>query len=277
MNVVLKKIIPRVILLLFPFFLYYICYMQYLINERKFKTDADMVYKALDKSKVKTKKKKIIFGDSVGSQLFSPYEDADSVYSMCTTGPSGIVGVYVLLNNFIAANETQGKDFYYVATPHAFASQLKTKYTYNHFVKPFYTWGNRRYFTPSVNDSIHAIPYWYAAQLPFIKISDFQPAYNFTCDTVFSIIPSVAVDYLKLIDSVAKQNHLNFHFVMPFIDERFRDEDHAYLRNIINQNGLNNIFAGYFENEKFLPDSEFKPDHHHYLNPQKIKTYSVGI
>jgi hypothetical protein len=277
MNVVLKKILPRVFLLLFPFFLYYICYMQYLVNQRKFKTDADMVYKALDKSRQKTKKKKIIFGDSVGSQLFSPYEDADSVYSMCTTGPSGIISVYILLNNFIANNETGGKDFYYVATPHAFSCQIKAKYTYNHLVKPFYTFGNMQYFTPSGNDSIRSIPYWWAAQVPFIKASDFQPAYNFTCDTIFSIIPSVTVDYLKMIDSLAKQNHLNFHFVMPFIDERYRNEDHAYLVNIINQNGLQGIFAGYFENEKFLPDSEFKPDHHHYMSAEKTKAYPLGL
>ena len=268
---------PRLLLLFFPFFLYYICYMQYLIDTRKFKSDADLVYKALDKSKQKVKKKKIIFGDSVGSQLFTPYNDPDSVYSMCTTGPSGIVGVYVLLQDFIAANETEGKDFYYIATPHAFSCQLKTKYAYNHFVKPFYTLNNLKYFTPGVNDSIHAIPYWYAAQMPFIKISDFQPTYRFTNDTDFTIIPSVAIDYLKMIDSVAKQKHLNFHFVMPFMSEKFRNEDYTYFRKMISENGLNDIFTGYFENEKFLPVSEFKPDQHHYSNAAKVRTYPFTL
>ena len=277
MSPVIKKILPRAVLLLLPFFLYYICYMEYLVIERKFKTDADMVYKALDKSKKKVTRKKIIFGDSVGSQLFSPYDDKDSVYSMCATGPSSIIGVYVLIQNFIAANETNDKDFYYVINPHAFSCQLKTKYVYNHFVKPFYTWENMKYFTQDVNDSIHAIPYWYAAQLPFIKASDFQPTYNFTCDTIFSIIPPVSVDYLRKIDALVKEKHLNFKIVMPFINERFRNEDHAYFVNMINANGLGDIFTGYFENEKYLPETEFKPDGLHYANAAKIKTMSIGI
>ena len=235
-----------------------------------------MVYKSLDKSKKKVKKKKIIIGDSVGSQLFSPYEDTDSTYSLCTTGPASIVSAYIILQNFIAANNIEGMEFYYLATPHAFSCQFKSKYTYNHFVKPFYTWGNRPYFTPALNDSIQSIPYWYAAQLPFIKASDFQPSYQFTYEA-YHIIPAIAIDYLNLINKLVKEKHLNFKFVMPFIDEEYRNEDNTYMLNIIKENGLEDIFADYYKNRKYLPSNEFKPDHHHYAHAEKIKTYSVGI
>ena len=278
MNTALKKIVPRGLLLLLPFFLYYICYLEYLIIEGKFENDASLVYKALDKShrKVKKQKKKIIVGDSMASQLFSPYQDADSVYSLCTTGPAQVMGVYIVLQNFVAINDNQDKDFYYIVHPHSLYCQIKTKYAYNHFVKPFYTLSNCQYFTPSLNDSIQQIPYWYAAQLPFIKISDFEPVYNYTSDTSGSL-PPLNIEYLKLINESVKKNHLKFHVLMPFLNEILKGEDYTNLKAVIEENGLDDIFSDYFKDIKYLPSSEFKADKGHYNNVEKVRTYPFKI
>jgi hypothetical protein len=276
MNAVLKKIIPRGLLLFLPFFLYYFCYLEYLIIAGKFKNDGDQIYKCIAKSKKKVKKKKIVLGDSIGSQLYSPYEDSGQVYSLCATGPSQIMGVYVLLQNFVAVNDVNDKEFYYIIHPHTFGEQVRTKYAYNHFVKPFYTLDNMKYFDESLRDSVHGIPYWYAAQVPFIKISDFQPVYDYTNDTS-GIIPSINIEYLKKINDVVMKNHLNFHVLMPYIDEIYRNEDYTNLKNAISQNGLDTIFSGYFKNIRYLPDSEFKPDHGHYADANKVRAHNFGI
>lgn len=259
-------------LLLLPFFLYYVCYNQYLVIQRQFKNDSSVIYRSIDKSKKKTNKKKIIFGDSVGAQLYPNDQDSKlDFYSLTTSSPSSLVGVYVLLVNYMKNNEVRDVDFYYVAHSSSLRECLKGEYTYNHFVKPFYTFSNQSLFTQGVHDSVRAIPYWYAAQLPFIKISDWQPQYNFMKqeDYVQPFSP-MYVEYFKKIDSLSKLHHFRFHAVMPLLREDNRYRNHEAIRQVISENHLEEIFSGYFENQKFLPNNQFHPQSNHYLHPYEL-------
>ena len=173
MDIIIKKILPRAVLLILPFFVYYICVLQYRIEARKFTNDATCEYGAIDKSNKTVGKRKVIFGESIGLQLYPLANDGNKdYYTLITTRPVSIVGVYVLLQNFIAHNNADSLVFYYIVSPTGMDVHLQDEYTYNHFLKPFYTSGNMKYFTQSVNDSVRHIPYWYFAQVPFIKITD---------------------------------------------------------------------------------------------------------
>ena len=268
MKKALTKIFFRGGLLLLPFFAYYILYCQYLISQRKFHNDGQIMYDALDKSKKKTKKKKLIFGDSVGFQLYKNWMDEKKDYcTMTTTAPASVYSVYVLMENFITNNGCENDTFYYVIHPETFYTSLKAKYFYNHFVKPFYTFENRNYFTPAFNDSVQCIPYWYAAQLPFIKISDIQP--TFPVQTTHFPQP-IIFDYLKLIDSLSTKQNFKFRIKPPlYLNESLKNTNYSDLRKTVQQYGLEEMFAGYFDSFKYLPQSEFK-DNVHYKDPEKF-------
>lgn len=268
MGRVITKMFLRGGLLLLPFIAYYIVYYQYLITQRKFSNDAKLIYDALDKSKKKTKKKKVIFGDSVGFQLYKTWTDEKKdYYTMTTTAPASVYSVYVLMENFEAINGCDNDTFYYVVHPETFYRSLKTKYFYNHFIKPFYTLENRNCFTPALNDSIQCIPYWYLAQLPFVKISDIQP--TMPEQTVYIPQP-IIFDYLKMIDSLSKKENFVFRVKPPlYLRQSLSSRDYTDLQKIVHQYGLDEMFSGYFNSFKYLPQSEFK-DGIHYKEPEKF-------
>jgi hypothetical protein len=276
----IQKLFIRAAILLLPLFAYYVCYEQYLIWKRDFKVDAITVYKAIDKSKQKVKKKKIIFGDSVGAQLYPNSNDGGKdFYSLTTSAPSSLIGIYVLLQNFLAANPSDDSlEFYYVVHPSSLDEHLRGKYTYNHFVKPFYTWGNMPYFSQSVRDSIHTIPYWYAAQLPFIKITDWQPVFNFIPDKDYrNTISPLYIKYLKKIDSLARERHFKFIAVTPILRETNRNADYSKIQQLINENGLQDIFRDYFSHSQYAPLDKFHTGSNHYLHPEEFGDNPLGI
>ncbi len=270
MNIILKKIAVKGGFLLFPFFAYYICYDAYLIHTGNFSNDGSLIYHAIDKSKKKVDKKKIIFGDSVGGQLYLNTQDnGRNYYSLTTSGPSSLVGIYVMLENFIKVNDTEGCVFYYVIIPVSLNEQLHDKGTYNHFVKPFYTLENFKCFSPSVHEVIRSFPYWYAAQIPFIKISNWEPEFEVNSEYRLTISP-IYIDYLKRIDSLANQYHFRFTAVMPFLKEGAQNTDFSEIKQLIKQNGIENIFATYFENIRYLPIEQFHYSSNHYLKPEEL-------
>lgn len=274
-----QKLFIRAAILLLPLFIYYVCYEQYLVYKRDFKNDSITIYNAIDKSKRKVKKRKIIFGDSVGAQLYPNNKDeGKNFYSLTTSAPSSLIGIYVLLQNFLAVNDADSLEFYYVVHPSSLDEHLRGKYTYNHFVKPFYTWGNQPYFSKSVRDSIHTIPYWYAAQLPFIKISDWQPSYQFIADSEYrNTISPLYIEYLQKIEALATERHFKFIAVEPILREDSRKADFSEIQRLINENGLQDIFGEYFSHVKYAPIDKFHTDSNHYLHPDEFGDNPLGI
>ena len=95
-------------------------------------------YISINKSKKKTKFKKLILGDSTAHQFFDNIDDTDSVYYSlaCNQGIS-VCGQFLLLDNFLTIGN-KPKEVYLIYNPISFKNNLDTKYTYHYFLKPFF-------------------------------------------------------------------------------------------------------------------------------------------
>jgi hypothetical protein len=265
----LSKFFLKLLIVSIPLIVYYIGYNSYLLYAGKFESDAASIIKTVKKSKEKLKVKKIVFGDSVGGQLYPASKNYDSIglFSLTTSDPSSLAGIYVLLTNILSKNQPKNLTFYYVVHPASLNNELDGKYTYNHFIKPFYKLEFYQHFSPSTHEAVRKIPYWYAAQLPFIKISDWQPeVLESTSKKKERRLSQVYIEYLKLIDEDSKKRGYRFKIVSPVLRESLKKSDYVFLQKQISENQLSEIFGGYFEEMKYIPDSLFHEKSNHYLN-----------
>ena len=252
--------------LFIPFFLYYFGYNYCLIISEKFWTnnDAGDIYLAIKKSKKKTDKKKIIISDSVGAQLFPINKKYDSIYTLSTTAPSSLVGSYILLQNLLENNSLKGKTIYYVAIPGSLDNELRGKYTYNHFIKPFYRPGNYKHITKLADSLLNTTPLLFASQLPFVKASNWQPEFNYKKDYDYKI-SNLYIEYFHKIIELAAKEKFEFKVVSPFLRKDKKKLKHDKIQIQIKEEGLDEIFYGYFKNMKYLPLDYFSSHSNHYI------------
>tara|TARA_B100001564_G_C20577758_1_gene641531 strand:+ start:279 stop:1076 length:798 start_codon:yes stop_codon:yes gene_type:complete len=251
--------------LLVPVFLYYFGYNYYLIVTEKFwkNNDAGPIYLAIKKSKKKTNKKKIIISDSVGAQLFPIDKKYDSIYTLSTTAPSSLVGSYILLQNLSEYNSLEGATVYYVVHPSSLDEELRGEYTYNHFVKPFYTLENKKHISTLADSLLHTISFVYASQLPFVKTSNWQPEFNFKKDYEYEI-SNLYIEYFHKMIELAAKEKFEFKVVSPFLRKDKQKLKHDKIKTQIKEEGFDKIFYGYFKNMKYLPLDYFSSHSNHY-------------
>jgi hypothetical protein len=270
------KLFGKLILISIPFIAYYIGYNSYLFYTGNFKSDASLIFESVKKSKQKSKQKKVVFGDSVGGQLYPSSSNFDSLglLSLTTSDPSSLAGIYVLLKNVVNENKPKEMVFYYVVHPSSLSNELDGKYTYNHFLKPFYTIENYKLFTSQTHQAAKKFPYWYACQLPFIKISNWQPDVKESKPKKKGrYISNIYLEYLKLIKEDANKRGYKFKAVAPILRESLQATDYTLLKKQIDDNQLTELFEGYFDNMKYLPNAQFHTNSNHYL---KATTASIG-
>ena len=263
-RVIFIKVFKRIIVLFIPLFLYYFGYNYYLIATEKFWTNIDSggIYLAIKKSKKKTDKKKIIISDSVGAQLFPINKKFDNVYTLSTTAPSSLVGSYILLQNLLENNSLEGVIVYYVVHPSSLDEDLTGEYTYNHFVKPFYKSENQKYISSMADSLLNTIPFLFAAQLPFIKKSNWQPEFNYKNDYEYKI-SDLYIEYFRKMIKLSEKFNFKFKLVMPYIRE-YQKTTFSEMRNQLKEERISAAFEGYFENTIYLDTSYFVKNSNHY-------------
>ena len=248
-----------------PVFLYYFGYNYYLIVSEKFwkHNDAGPIYLAIKKSKKKISKKKIIISDSVGAQLFPIEKKYDSIYTLSTTAPSSLVGSYILLQNLLKNNSLEGATVYYVVHPSSLNEELRGKYTYNHFVKPFYKSENKTYINTLADSLLNTIPFLHLSQLPFVKNSNWQPEFDYKKDYEAKI-SNLYIEYFIKIIELSEKEKFSFKLVMPYLRENQKNKNYSKMIKQITLNKLKKIFKGYFENIYFLESRYFENNSNHY-------------
>lgn len=258
--------------LFIPFFLYYFGYNYYLIISEKFWTnnDAGDIYLAIKKSKKKTDKKKIIISDSVGAQLFPINKKYDSIYTLSTTAPSSLVGSYILLQNLLKNNSLEGATVYYVVHPSSLNEDLRGKYTYNHFIKPFYKNEFKEHVSSLADSLLHTIPYLHASQLPFVKVSNWQPEFNYKNDFEHKI-SNLYIEYFHKIMKLSEKEKFTVKVVMPFIKKGQEIIDYDFIKEQIKNKKIEEIFKDYFTSIKYLDSDYFHYKSNHYIDPSDIK------
>jgi hypothetical protein len=248
-----------------PIFLYYFGYNYYLIATEKFlkKNDANSIYFAIKKSKKTTNKKKIIISDSMGGQLFPVSKKYDSIYTLSTTAPASLVGSYILIKNLLKRNNLKGRTIYYIAHPTSLSYDLREPHTYNHFIKPFFLSDNYKYISSTADSLLRFWPFLHAAQLPFVKTTNWQPEFEFKKDDRIQI-SKLYLEYFKKIILLSKEEKFDFFVLMPFLQEKEKNESYLKIKEQVAQHKLDNIFSKYFEKTPFLASKFFIENDMHY-------------
>jgi len=245
----------------------------YLLYTEKYKqtVTGSEIYQSIKKSKQKSKTKKLLLGDSVGNQLFPNTSDNDNINSLACNQTIGMVGQFLLLNNYLNAGN-QIDTLLMLFSPFSFANNLDQLYTYQYFVKPFFNDEYKVSFTETVTRQIHKIPYVNFCRVPLILTSNWAPDFSTKDEINYTFLSPISVEYLAKIKALATKHNFAL-IILPvptsiskksIIDKMNRNEDC--------ENDLANEFNYYFEHIIYLEDENFS-DGVHLKKPQTYTEY----
>jgi len=226
-------------------------------------------YHSIEKSKQKKKTRKLLIGDSVGHQLFENTEYNDTINSFACNQAIGLVGHYILLNNFLNAGN-QVDTVYMLFRPSSFLNNLDEKYTFHYFLKPFNNEEYKSLFTKTVNDQIHKIPFHFICRDPNILTSNWAPNFKIKDKKNYTFLSPISVEYLNRIKELSLKYGFELIILPTPTSLRNKQEILAIDKNEIVKSGLSNEFHNYFDQIIFLSDSSFMDGIH--LNHPDVYT-----
>ncbi len=210
----------------------------------------------------------VILGDSVANQLYSNLDSTAEVVSLACNQGITLVGQYLLLTNLARANSLSGVEIVMILTPYALANDLYRWTTYHYFLKPFYTGEFRRRIGPDARERLRSIPFWWLAQVPWVKTTGWAPdsALRLIEEPPISEmeISSVSIDYLGEMLDLAEQEGFELRLIAPPLN---RDEygrfDFAALRKRASGRRTSQLLDEYVDSVTFLPSADFVDEHHY--------------
>lgn len=219
------------------------------------------IYCAIEKSKKKTKYRKLILGDSTANQFYNCKEDdPDSAYSLSCNQAIGMVGQYILLNNYLNAGN-RPDTVYLVFTPFSFWDNLDQVYTYHYFLKPFYYDENKPFMTKTVIEQVKKIPKYWACHIPFIQTTAWAPDFHEE-KRDYSFLSPISKEYLTKIDSLSRTHHFELAFVPTLVARQWQDSVSHFNRREFARCRFEDKLNTYLDEIKFLDDSCFVDDVH---------------
>jgi hypothetical protein len=228
-------------------------------------------YNAIAKSKQKKKTRKVLLGDSVGRQLFENTKFNDTINSFACNQAIGLVGHYLLLNNFLkAGNEVD--TVYMIFRPSSFLNNLDEKYTFHYFLKPFYKDEYKPLFTKTVYDQIRRIPFNFISQDPALLTSNWAPDFNAKDKKSYTFLSPISAEYMTRIKELSIKYGFELIILPSPVSITSRDEIAAIDRSEINNNGLGEEFENYFNQIIYLNDTSFM-DGIHLNHPETYTQY----
>lgn len=229
------------------------------------------IYHSIQKSKKSKKSKIILLGDSVANQLFFNKNNNDTINSLVCNQAIGMVGQYVLLNNYV----NKGNKFntvYIIFTAFSFQNNLDQVYTYHYFLKPFYIEEYKSLFTETVKKQIGKIPYNYICREPYILTSNWAPDFVSKDKINNSFLSPISIEYLIKIKELSIKN--NFKLVILPTPTSLKNKSiiEKMNKSEIIKNNLSSEFKNYFDNIIYLDDSCFV-DGTHLKKPKYYTEY----
>ena len=244
-------------------------------NKYQHKVSAKEVYFAIDKSKQKSPAKKVIIGDSTARQFYNSEEKNDTINSLASNQAISLAGQYILLHNYIAAGN-KVDTVYAFFTPSSFQNNLDQLYTYNYFIKPFYTSEYKPLLTSDVKEKLNEIPYANIASYFCIRTNNWAPEIEAPKKHDYTLLSPISVDYLHKISDLTKENHIKLILVPAIANRNQKKNIDSFDKNEIVKNHLEMEFEGYFENITYV-DSKYFVDDMHLINPEKFKSHYNNI
>ena len=227
---------------------------------------APEVYVANINSKKTITSDTIILGDSVAHQIFkSSMGIKDSFYDLTTNQAVSLAGQYILIKNAID-NNTSIKEVYLIYHPRSFSNDLDQIWTFDYFVKPFYNFKDRKYFSQSVIKHLENIKLYKMAIFPIIKVIPNFPSLDYSrfisnSSKNRSFLSNTSVEYLIKIEEACKDKGINFKVIACPVRESSID-DYSTFKKQINDNGLQGIFKDYFKEMVISEDNLYIDDFH---------------
>lgn len=254
-----------------PIVIYYTAKAVWLLKDDKYKTTiyGNEIYRAIEKSKKKTKYKKLILGDSTANQFYNcKEEDPDSAYSLSCNQAIGMVGQFILLNNYLKAGNRPDTIFL-VYTPFSFWDNLDQVYTYHYFLKPFYYDEYKPLMTRSVIEQIKKIPKYQLCHIPYIQTTGWAP-YIKQEKRKYTFLSPICKEYLSKIDSLSEKFDFAFNIIPTFVAEHWRDSINHFKYNEFAECSYKEELSKYLDNIPYLADSCFI-DEVHLKTPELYK------
>ena len=230
------------------------------------------VYFAIQKSNRNLNSDVLILGDSVAHQLYEPEKHNEHYESLACNQAISLAGQYILLENYLK-NNTHTKNVYLIYHPISFANRLDQRFTFNYFLKPFYKSCYLKFITPRTIDIISKMRYIKYLDIPIVRYTNvplvIESAQNEEgANQEWYTLSDLSIEYLHKIKALAIKHKLKLMVISPFLDKKYNGYSSEDFTEAVNNNGLNDIFEGYF-NFKYLDSSNFN-DHIHYSNPGKL-------
>ncbi len=215
------------------------------------------IYYSISKSKKKNKSRKLLLGDSVGNQLFSNLTNNDNVNSLACNQAIGMIGQYLLLNNYLNA-KNDIDTLFMLFNPVSFRNNLDQKYTFHYFLKPFYNSEYVPLFSEITNEQINKIPYSQFVRLPHLQLTAWAPEFSLSDNNSFKLLSPISIEYLKKI----KELSLKFNFKIILLPTPTSIEKRNKLVELtdiseIKQSNMGEEFKEYLEKIIYLDSTEF--------------------
>ena len=239
---------------------------KYWTNRYKEEVNGGEVYQAIEKSKKKGKKKKLILGDSVTKQFSESDIDTNIYLNLASNQAISLVGQFCLLTNYVQT-KNEIDTLYLIYHPLSFSNNLDNSFTFHYFEKTFYGNEYMPLFTEEVKTQIEKIPFHYLAKYHPVLTSNWSPSFS-NDEKNKSFISNISRIYLEKIILLCQAKNIRLLIVSPPINQKFKNEFLAIKKS------TNNLhLQSYFENLKYYPESNFFPDLIH-LNKNGLNSFS---
>lgn len=258
-NFIVKSIAFLVVASVLP-----IIVLWYLFVTNKFESyvNGSEVYSSIKKSTKKSKKRKLLLGDSVAKQLVMYNKNNSKINSLACNQAISMVGHYLLFKNYLEAENKIDTLIILINPLVSFKNNLDQLFTFHYFLKPFYTDQYKSEFSETVNNQIHKIPFYSTSQFPLIKATNWSPEFKSTDPKLTTFLSPISREYLLKIKNLAEKNNITLLIYPPPLRKSLKPSIDSIRASNINVQGLEKEFDIYFNRVRYIDDQYYVDQPH---------------
>ncbi len=213
----------------------------------------------------------MIFGDSVGNQLFDNRTDGETYVSICSNQAISLAGQYALLSAYLK-NNPQTEEVCLLYVPVSFQNNLDQRFTYQYFLKPFGDGCHDLHWNATVQHQIDEMPFGFADQWAVVKASDWSPnlSHQSVPESDTAYFSAISLHYLQKMADLTDAAGVDFKVQAGFVKKAFKQTNYHTMHAQLRAAGLQGLFATYFQELNYLPDPLFKDDLH-VIDPDDLR------
>ena len=255
----MKKFILRSAIFISTVSLIPLGFLSYLYITKKYESFVNgfEVYTSIKISNQKSKKKKLLLGDSVAKQLFMYNHDNTDINSLACNQAISMVGHFLLFKNYLAAGNKIDTVVMLMHPIISFKNNLDQVFTFHYFLKPFYKQEYKAEFSYNVNKQIKKIPFYKASQFPLIIASNWSPNFKSKDLKIQTFLSPITQEYLLKIKRLAENNNITFLICPTPLRRSLKSSIDSIHAGKISTPGLEKEFSLYFDKINYIDDKYY--------------------